>query len=239
MRKIIFSLFLFFLALTVGPHPLWSEENDFKKIIPENHSGFYSNSDTVFYGTNSRTTFRVWFPVSPDRVWPVLIDTNNWKKVHPSDYKDSRTLDKNQFDRIDHEKPKNTKAFYDLMGDQEFPSEWRRKKGGVWTSMHFQLLGLPWPLHDRWAVMKIKNNESHSAEGKYRYDYKMSVGNFKSLKGYWELFPIPDKPGWTEFRGQYDSDPGISVPQFLGRKIFRGAIKRNAKENLGVMKGET
>lgn len=215
---------------------LGAEGNDFTKILPENHGGFYSNSNTTFHGTNSRTTFRVWFPIASDRVWQVLIDTNNWKDVHPSDYTDSRTLDKNQFDLVKQKKPDSVKAFYKLVGVQTFSSTMGRKEGKIWTHTNFQRFHLPWPLHDRWVVMKVKNDETSDSLGRYRYDYEMIAGNFKALKGYWELLPLPDKPGWTEFRGQYDSDPGIFVPQFLGRKIFRAAIKRNAKENLAVMK---
>jgi len=236
MSKLKFILFLLLFNFIILDFPLGAEENDFTKIIPENHGEFYSNSNTTFHGTNSRTTFRVWFPISSDRAWQVLIDTNNWKKVHPSDYTDSRTLDKNQFDLVKQKKPDSVKAFYELAGAQIFPSTMGRDAGKEWIGYNFQRFHLPWPLHDRWTVMKIKNDETKALAGRYRYDYELTVGNFKALKGYWELLPLPEKPGWTEFRGQYDSDPGIFVPQFLGKTIFKAAIKRNAKENLEVMK---
>lgn len=176
----------------------------------------------------ARTVTRAWYPFPANDVWMALTDTNNYKSVY-SDYSDSRTLDKNQFDLVVEKKPTNIKGFYELIGGQEFPSHYRRRAGRVWVSYIFQRFDLPWPLNDRWAVSKIKNDESKARRGKYRYEYESPVGNFKTLKGYWELVPVPGKPGWTEFRGEYESDPGIQYPQFLAKKIFKSSMRRSVK----------
>ncbi len=232
MRKWFLILFLFLLSF-----PLRAENQaSFKDLTFSVENSLSSAIDLSFDKTKARLIFRVLFPYPPDKVWPVLIDTNSWTKVHASDYKDSRTLDQNQFDLVVEKQPTSIKAFYELIGEQSFPSQYGRKQGQVWTSYILQRFNLPWPLKDRWVVMKIKNDETKSAQGKYRYEYKMSAGNFRELGGYWELLPAEGKPGWTEFRGEYSTDPGVSVPHFLAKNIYPSSIRRSAKENWDVMK---
>ncbi len=184
--------------------------------------------------TNATTVFRAWIPYKPADAWLVWTDTNAWKQIH-SDYTDSRTLDKNQFDLVAQKSPSSIKDCYDLVGGENFSSTLGRHAGQVWTSYVLQRFNLPWPLADRWNVMKVKNDETKSGSGMYKYDYKTVAGNFKDLKGYWELIPIPNKPGWTEFRGEYSSDPGIAIPHFLAKKIFRASMERSVKEKMKVL----
>lgn len=227
---------IFLLILILTSSFVYADDNLFQKLNPEKTGEVESDCITVFEeGTNSKTAFRVLFPVKPEQLWPVLIDTNGWKKVHSGDYADSLTLDGNQFNLVSTKKPSDLKAFYELIGGQTFPSEYGRVKGGQWMSYAFQRLSLPWPLKDRWTVLKIKNDETKASDGRYRYDYKMGGGNFKYLKGYWEIFPVKGRPGWSEFRGLYETDPGIDVPHFLAKTLFKASVKRNAKENLDVI----
>lgn len=192
---------------------------------------------TTFKGRGSyegHIAFRAWLPYPAEEVWKVLIDTNNYKKMH-SDYDDGRTLDKRQYDLLSQKKPTGVKDFYEIVGDQVFPSYYNRKKGGVWISYVFQKFKFPFPLSDRWNVMKVKNDETKASKGKYHYEYDTLVGNFKTLKGYWELVPVSGKPGWTEWRGKYKIDPGIQYPQFLARTIIRSSLKKSVKSNLKVL----
>lgn len=179
----------------------------------------------------SRVYFRSWYPYPADAVWKVLTDTNRWKDVI-SDYADSRTLNKEQFDLANEKKPDSAKALLDLIGSQTFASNNDRVAGKVWTSYVYQRFKLPWPLSDRWMIMRVKNDETNADKGSYSYDYKMTLGNFKDLKGHWELLPIPDKPGWTEFRGEYTSDAGISIPHFLAKSIYKSSQQKTTQAHL-------
>ena len=192
-------------------------------------------SQTIYKSNSMASTeFRVWFPHPPEKVFELLIDTNRWKEIH-SDYTDSRTMNLRQFNLVLEKKPASVKEFYELVGEESFPSYHGRQKGGVWTSYVFQRLNLPWPLSDRWFVIKIRNDESQAFQGEYRYDYKMFTGNGRELKGYWKLLPVKGKKGWTEFRGEYKVDPGMQTPQVLWKAIFRASIRRSAKENLEAL----
>lgn len=226
MKKIIF-IFLFF------PISLFAQESTFNGLRFEIHDDIESACDTSFdQTTNSRTVFRVFYPITPEKLWPVLIDINGWKTTHPNDYSDTRTLNNDQYQLVETNKPADLNTFYSLIGEQNFPSEYGRVKNGEWMSVAFQRFNLPWPLKDRWVVIKVKNDETKAAEGRYRYEYKMVGGNFKNVRGYWEIYPLENRPGWTEFRGMYEVDPGIDVPHFLAKTLFKASVRRTAKENL-------
>lgn len=225
---ILFSLVIFLPAGSRG-------EDSFYPEAKETLEGGQAWVHTTFKNTMAETVFRAWYPYPAEKVWEVLIDTNHWKNIY-STYTDSRTLDKNQFDLVSQKKPTHAKAFYELVGQQIFPSELNRKKGDIWTSYVFQRLNLPWPIADRWNVMKIKNDESKESRGQYHYAYKMSVGNLKALKGYWELLPIADKPGWTEFRGEYKTDPGIIYPHFFAKTMFRATLRKDVESVIRILR---
>ena len=87
--------------------------------------------------------------------------------------------------------------------------------------------------------MKVKNVENNAHKGEYKYEYKSIAGNFKELKGFWALVPIPSKKGWTEFRGEYKSDPGISVPHFLAKTVTRKSLRATVKDKIKVLEGKT
>lgn len=230
---LILALSLFSFAPEVVARSV-ARSFDTLEMKPE--GDIYFGMKVSFSGTTSNTASKIWYPVEPAKVWPVLIDTNAWKEIHKGTYADARTLNQKQFDAVLQNKPDTIKAFESLVGTDTSPSDLGRKKGGVWTSYTFQRFAFPFPLKDRWAVLKIKNDETQASKGMYRYDYEMVAGNFKSLKGYWELSPLDEKPGWTEFGVEYSSDPGISVPHFMAKSIFRSSLKREAKENLAQMK---
>ncbi|MBI2340602.1 MAG: hypothetical protein HYU99_09610 [Deltaproteobacteria bacterium] len=225
MKKILFLVFFF---ATVPAHA-------YDTFHPEADEAL-QNGETWVEVTFKRhdykahTSTRAWYPYPAEEVWKILIDTNTYKERY-SDYSDSRTLDKNQFDLVVRKKPDSIKGFYELVGGQEFPSEYGRKPGSVWASYILQRFNLPWPLNDRWGISRVKNDESQAHKGKYRYEYETPAGNFKALKGYWELVPVPGRPRWTEFRGEYDSDPGIQYPQFVARSLFRSSMKKSVEVN--------
>lgn len=220
-----------FLLLLLFSLPVRADNQPFDSLEMTEDDGIYSAIRTEFSGTKSNTVVRIWYPYPPSKVWPILIDTNGWRETHKGTYADTRTLDVNQYKLVRTKQPDSLKSFYELIGGEEFSSDHGRVRGGVWMSYVFQRFAFPFPLKDRWVVLKVKNDES----GRHRYEYSMAAGNFRTLKGYWELANILEKPGWTEFRAQYDSDPGIQVPQFLAKSIFKSSIRREAKENMEAM----
>ncbi len=215
-----------------------------EEVTPElKTEGIWVNTEFKKGETMATNTFRAWLPFAATDCWAIMTDTNNYV-VYSKDYKDTRTLDKNQFDLVVQKQPDSIKGFYEIVGGEKFPSDFGRLKGKIWQSRVLLRFNLPWPLADRWVVMRIQNDETKASNDQYRYEYKSFAGNFKELKGYWQLLPVPGKPGWTEFRGEYKADPGIAVPQFLAKKIFKASMKQSVEnykevlEKRGLTKAE-
>ena len=233
MKKILFLIFLFGVSFQAHAYNTFHPEAD-----EELKQGkMWAIVEFEKKSTATKCSFRTWLDFPANKLWHALIDINGWKIIH-DDYKDSRSLDKNQFELINEKKPTHIQAFYELVGEEIFPSELYRVPGKIWESYAFQRFAFPFPLKDRWVVMKVKNNENNAPKNEYRYDYEMTVGNFKALKGYWELLPVPENPGWIEFRGEYKADPGISVPHFLTRSIFKSSMKNNVQDIVKVLEAQ-
>ncbi|MFH1358076.1 MAG: hypothetical protein ABII18_13205, partial [bacterium] len=115
-------------------------------------------------------------------------------------------------------------------GSNKLTSDHNRQKNKNWTDYIYFRFNFPWPLTDRWAVQKVKCNETNWRQHEYKLEYKTHVGNFVELFGYWELVPVKGHPGWTEFRGRYESDAGVSVPKFLTKKAMRSGLKNDVEE---------
>jgi hypothetical protein len=231
MKKIFYVILIVFFSAFFSPNIVTAENSFYPEaddsLAEENlwtHTSFKKNDTSV------KSVCRVWYPYPADKLWEILTDTNLWKEIH-SEYTDSRSLRRAEYDKLGQLKPKSVKEFYEIVGENIFPSDLNRIRGGMWTSYVFQRFNLPWPLADRWLAMRVKNDESKRGQGFYRYEYKMNSGNFRELKGYWELVPIRGKKGWTEFRGEYKSDPGVAVPHFLTRSAFRSTMRKNREEN--------
>lgn len=180
--------------------------------------------------TASITEFRVWYEYPANQIFPVLIDTNGLPKLHKA-YKDARTLTQELFDKIVKANPTEETEALKILGDSRTPSDFHRKKGEKWTDYVYQNFNFPWPLSDRWTILKVEIDETQAALGKYRFQYTLMAGNFKRLEGWWELIPIADKPGWTEWRGRYESDVGVALPKFVTKKGAKTGFKREVQEN--------
>lgn len=172
--------------------------------------------------------FRAWFNKPADQVYKKLIDTNGLPALH-GNYEDAAALSKSTFDAIVAAQPQDAAAVKPLV--KKVASESGRASGGRWTRYEYLNFNFPWPLSNRWTVQKVDVDESGASQGHYRYNYKMLVGNFKALHGYWELVPVAGKPGWTEFRGSYESDAGVALPKFVTKSAAKTGIKRDVEDN--------
>lgn len=195
---------------------------------------FWADVNFKSGSTSTVTEFRAWFEYPAEKVFHVLIDTNSFPEVH-GNYEDAAVLPKDAFDAVVKAKPADVEALAPLIKGKTIPSESGRKAGAKWTRYEYVNFNFPWPLSNRWSVQKVEIDESQASQGRYRYDYLMYVGNFEVLKGYWELVPVADKPGWTEFRGSYVSDPGIPLPKFVTKTATKTGLKRDVDDNRKIL----
>lgn len=193
-------------------------------------------ADVTFTGDESYsiTSVRIWYNHSPDKIFAIMANMNAQVRNHKN-YQHSKLLARNTFDNIISKSPDSMDSVLALIGDRTEPDFADRKASQKWSSQAFMSFNLPWPLDNRWFVQTFTVDETKASEGRYRLDYEVRLGNFKALKGYWELSPIPDKPGWTEYRAQYVSNPGIAIPKFVAKKAAIISIRKDFEENKVVL----
>ena len=232
MRCLLFSLFFFVISVSFPAHA-------FNEFHSEQDSVVYSDkfwADVVFKGQNTGVTrFRIIYEAPMAMVFAQLIDTASLHKYHDN-YADSRSLSLENLQKILTGQPADPAALVKIIGDARLTGLENRKAGGKWTDYWYMRFNLPWPLNDKWVVQTAKVDESQAGKNYYRVDYDLNLGNVKTAKGWWELVEVPGKPGWTEFRGETESDPGIPVPEFLARSTFKSSLKKEFETNTAIFK---
>jgi len=225
-----------FLTLFLSTSQLAVAYNTFH---PEKDALVYGDkfwAEVEFKGVNTGVTqFRVIFEAPAKMVFEQLIDTNNLKKYHAS-YADSRCLTEANFNTIVTQKPATDTDLITLIQDAHIANLQNRKEGSSWIDYWYFRFNLPWPLSDKWVVQKAKVDETNAAQNEYRVEYKMEHGNVALLKGWWEVVEVPGRPGWTEFRGETESDPGIPMPNFLARSTFKSSLRKEFDTNAALFK---
>lgn len=229
MKRLLTLTFVFALTLS---HSAFAGPDAF---YPEVDSIVYSEqfwADVAFKdGDNTGiTSFRMIYEKPIKQVYEHLMNIPSLKHLHDS-YADSRTLTEMLAKKVIDDKPKNPKGVEEIVGNNKITWQHNRRSNKKWTDYWYFRFNLPWPLNDKWVIKKAKVDESEASKGYYRVEYEMKHGNMKSLKGWWELVQVPGKPGWTEFRGRTESNPGLPIPRFLARSTFKSSLKKEFKTN--------
>lgn len=220
LKKLIFLLLLTLPTLATA-------KNFFPEGADELEAAGFWGQAYFKPGTNTGVMdFRAWFEAPPKKVFETLTDTNNLQHWL-TNYNTSRTLTREIFKHIEDARPQKHEDVMKIIEPNYLASHHNRQRGKDWTDYIFLEFNFPWPVNDRWAVHKVKVDESNHKKDEYKYEYKMTVGNLKTLTGWWELLPVPGKLGWTEFRGHYESDPGIVVPHFITKSAMRAGVKKD------------
>ncbi len=228
------SVLFLFLALILSTPQLAYAYNSFH---PDKDAIVYGDkfwAEVVFKGSNTGVTqFRVIYEAPANMVFAQLINTNGLQKYHSS-YADSRNLTEANYNTIVTQKPTGYADLIALIQDAHIPDLQNRKVGSTWTDFWYLRFNLPWPLSDKWVVQKVKVDETNAAQNEYKVEYKMEHGNVTMLKGWWEVVEVPGRPGWTEFHGETESDPGIPMPNFLARSTFKSSLRKEFETNTAL-----
>lgn len=191
--------------------------------------------DNIWIGVNfdkestaAQIHFRVWFKGTPEKAFKVLTDTNSLKSL--SNFNDARTLTRKMFQKADALQPQKSEDVIKSISGNQIASDHNRIPRKNWTNYAFFEFNFPWPLSDRWALQKIRIDETNYHQGEYKYKYQTIHGNMKVLKGEWKLKPLKDKKGWVEWYGEYETDPGVSAPKFMLKKGVVSGFKKDVKE---------
>ncbi|GEM_PF-559871 len=150
---------------------------------------------------------------NPEQVWQLFVKTNDWKKYKLPNLTDSRALNAEIVaevgtnDHADH--------FYKILGDRVIDPVKNRRVGQTWTSYLFEYYDLPWPLSDRWMIIKADNDETQKLQGIYKADWLRVSGNIRSMEGHFSLVPFGPDNNQTLLMYDVKADPGSHVPRFI------------------------
>lgn len=173
----------------------------------------------------------------PKVVWEIFVNSNEWESLGIHPLIDSRlvsaavTEENGDQQRVD--------KFYQILGDRFFPIGKFRREGQEWRHYAFQYYDVPWPVANRWMVVKTEDDETKSAGGNYRARWTKVVGNVRMMEGTLELTRFEGH--WNQTRLEYwvQADPGSHVPRFLIRwgvkRVMPAviqAIRRQAEEKV-------
>lgn len=168
--------------------------------------------------------------VPPETVWQVITDNNNFKKFMPQTL-DSLIVAKEKVAKILKKNPKKHSQMKSLLNKKvshPLPHRSPGKKGVVYF---YSLLDFPWPISNRWYIIKINRDETRAAEHIYFDSWDMEIGNLKTNQGFWLLEPFGE--GCTKTTYQLLIDPGGHIPKFfidIGTKVTMPNVIRAVRE---------
>lgn len=151
----------------------------------------------------------------PSIVWEIFVRSDDWMRYGIPRLMDSRMV--NEGVTVQAAQSRSTKSFYDALGQTVFPLTLFQKKGEKWVHYSFQHYNVPWPVANRWMILKTENDESRWQEGLYKARWNRSAGNIRSMEGEIVLSRFEGNPRRTLLEYQITSDPDVHVPKFLIR----------------------
>lgn len=168
--------------------------------------------------------------VPPEIVWQVITDNNNFKIFMPQTL-DSLIVTKEKVAKILKKNSKKRSQIERLLNNKvsnPLPYQPPGKKGVVYF---YSLLDFPWPISNRWYIIKINRDETRAAENIYFDSWDLEIGNLKMNQGFWLLEPFGE--GCTKATYQLLIDPGGHIPKYfidIGTKVTMPNVIRAVRE---------
>jgi len=144
---------------------------------------------------------------------------------------DSLIVTEEQVAKILKKNPKKHSQIKSLLNNKVsnlLPYQSPGKKGVVYF---YSLLDFPWPISNRWYIIKINRDETRAAENIYFDSWDLEIGNLKMNQGFWLLEPFGE--GCTKTTYQLLIDPGGRIPKFfidIGTKVTMPDVIRAVRE---------
>ncbi len=152
---------------------------------------------------------------APSLVWEIFIEADRWLDYRMPTLIDSRIVPEEVARKS--ADSKSVRDFYKVLGSQVFPVEPIRKKGGEWEHLAFQYYDVPWPVRNRWMILRTRDNETKAKRGNFRAVWSRAAGNINTIEGYFLLTPFEGNRQKTLLEYYVKTDPGAHVPRFMIR----------------------
>ncbi|MBM4274794.1 MAG: hypothetical protein FJ134_10105 [Deltaproteobacteria bacterium] len=151
----------------------------------------------------------------PEIVWQVITDVNNFKEFMPRTLK-SMTVRPERVQVVMQKKPARPKEVEALLDPVPPDPKMFRVPGQKYTVYFYSLLDFPWPVRNRWYIIKILQDETSCAGHIYKSSWSLEIGNLRENCGEWLLEPFATNQTKVTYR--LFTDPGGHVPDFLCKK---------------------
>jgi hypothetical protein len=148
----------------------------------------------------------------PEKVWQVIIDANNFQQFLPRMIR-SRLLRFEDLQKILQARPSKASEVEALLGYKPTEIAHFRIPGQIYTGYFYGHIEVPWPLGDRWYIVKVKWDESQAARHIYTCSWSFITGNLRENRGEWKVVPFGNNQ--TLLTYQVVTDPGGFAPKFL------------------------
>ena len=197
------------LAYTVKKIPV---KESFVKSL--DRGWIYTTSD-YDSGTSIQAKMQVVIEAPPEQVWELYTQNNNWKLYKIPTLVDSRALNESFVNELKNSKVKKVRRFYSLLADRFHDPYATRHRGGKWESFAFQYYDLPWPVDNKWLVLKQIHDESKTSSSVFASESFGVGGNIKSFYSSAVFKPFENNPNRTLMDYKVTVDTGYPVPKFL------------------------
>ena len=153
----------------------------------------------------------------PEKVWQVITDVNNYQQFLPGMLR-SRLVRSQELEKIRKAKPltaSDVEAFFNTSPPEV---EQFRIPGKKYTGYFYGNIEVPFPLGNRWYIVKVKFDESKAAHHIYTCSWSFVIGRLLENKGKWIVAPFRDNQTLLTYR--VVTDPGGFAPKSLVEKIY-------------------
>jgi carbon monoxide dehydrogenase subunit G len=149
---------------------------------------------------------------SPEKVWQVVIDANNFEKFLPRMIR-SKLVRSDELKTILQVRPKKASEAEALLGLSPPDIAHFRTPGGKYTGYFYGHVEVPWPVGNRWYIVKVQWDETQAARHIYTCSWSFIIGSLRENKGEWKVEPFGENR--TLLTYQVVTDPGAFAPKFL------------------------
>lgn len=149
----------------------------------------------------------------PDDVWEQMIRFNHYASFMPRVI-DSFFITQEGITVIQNAGTRNASRLRSLA--QPFKVEGNRKKGGLWSGFVFMVIDTPFPVENRWYVLKVEQDETKAASHTFKRCWSLVDGNIEAAQGCWQVQP-DTKEGQSLLTYQDHVNPGKKIPEWIAR----------------------
>lgn len=149
---------------------------------------------------------------SPEIVWQVITDVNNFKYFMPRTLT-SMAVPPEKIPLILQRLPSRAEEVEAILGSIPADPARYRIPGGKYCVYLYSNLEFPWPCSNRWYIIKGLDDETKAAQHRYHSSWSLVTGNLRENSGEWILEPF----GTAKTKAIYRlcTDPGGDIPGFL------------------------